>query len=248
MPAEIGERGCGAKRQPGGMYLEVSLSEHGKPLAFFLCDPAIVLTREQVNAIPRVGMQLVNDGTHTHVLDWVGETHYPYVTDFLEEGRRMGFSRRLNQLVDVSALGPGSLIYFVHSRAALANWREWHGHQYLTGLDQLCPRLGVSGDRVHLGPDVTEQCVRHLWAAPPHDRQDDLPGGGGGSVWTRRFVNFEYRVFPPAKALASPWMPAIIARFPITNLTIISADDGSHERLLKRVRERSRLPVYEEVA
>jgi intein/homing endonuclease len=87
-------RGCG-EREPGGIYAECGLSPRGRPLEEFLIDPPL--------PVPE-GLDLVNkpmlwqrtlasgepaldkDGQPIYdLLILVGQEHYPYVPDFLEE-------------------------------------------------------------------------------------------------------------------------------------------------------------------
>ncbi len=77
-------RGCG-KRKPGGCYAEVGMSPNGKPVEYFLCDPPVLLDGWKVSS---VGVQLIEvNGVH-HILDVVGQQHYPGVADFVEEVSR----------------------------------------------------------------------------------------------------------------------------------------------------------------
>ena len=249
MPAEIGPRGCGDKRVPGGVYLESAFGPNGLPFETFLIDPPLVLTRDQLASIPRLGIQLAPDrGGVMNVLDWIGEANYPYAPDFIEEGRRRGFSRKINPNVDLSALSRGSRMFFMHAKGALSNWREYHAAQRDADLDELCALHAITKSRKHYGPSVDEHCIRHLWAAlAPSSGSLNAPGGEHTKLW-RRFVDFEYRVFPTDPVLSAPFVPAVIAAFPITNITVIAKDGDAHRDTLQDIQRRSPVPVFEAVA
>jgi hypothetical protein len=247
MPAEVGvSRGCGATREEGGLYLEVGLSEHGRPFDSFLLDPLVALHPDDLLAIPRLGQTLIDgpDGI-THVIDWVGEAHYPYATDFLEEGRRKGFSRKISRELQIGRLDPGkSFIYFLHARGFLANWPLYQAATVSAANIYRCReeslRRALSRDRgtnPHLMPDCTVHCCRHLWSAAPVD---------DGALRRRIFTDFDYDVSPPYDQVIYPdWKAAYVARFPITNFTVIRSRDGAHEQTTRRARARSRYPVLE---
>ena len=248
MPADINvTRGCGKARQQGGVYLEVSLATHGHPLERYLVDPLMPMHPDDSNALPRVGVLLMEgpDGI-THVIDWVGETHYPYATDFLEEGRRKGFSRKISPLVEVDRLTPGkSCIYFVHARGYLENYAAYRDVAPIGAGVQHC-RFTPS-DTKHLDPSFDKHCVRHLWGAPqPSSGGKDRPDGAYRQLW-RRFTDFDYAITTPQPEGVTPaWKPAYVARLPITNITVVAAEDGhAHLNTLRSIGKRSRLPVYE---
>lgn len=113
-------RGCGPARDEGGIYAEVGLSPVGLPLSFFLVDPPIPVSCAALGLTP-VGVTLIEREGVTHVLDWVGSTHYPNVADFVEETLLFGLSRRLPQTLDFARLGPLSRIILVHGRAHIDN-------------------------------------------------------------------------------------------------------------------------------
>lgn len=119
----VPRRGCGT-RVAGGVYAEVGLSPVGLPLERFLyCPP---------KRVPDVGLsaqgQVVRRregsfGPETIMFDYIGAAHYPNVTDFLEEGRRYGFSFRITPDT-ASKLTLVSWALPVHTRAFILNWRE----------------------------------------------------------------------------------------------------------------------------
>jgi hypothetical protein len=116
------ERGCG-ERTEGGTYACVPTGVNGQPIEhFILCQPLRIDADEY--GLTALGTKLVDvpetcpdcGGTGvdifdpaqdclgckgetmiltTHVFDIIGRAHYPNIADFIEEGRRLGISRRL---------------------------------------------------------------------------------------------------------------------------------------------------------
>ena len=90
-----GERLCGAGRMVGGVYLECAPVPGGVALERFLIDPPQPIEVSTFGIAP-LGVNLLTRAGVTHVIDWVGESHYPEMQDFIEEGRVMGFSRKVS--------------------------------------------------------------------------------------------------------------------------------------------------------
>ena len=112
-------RGCGKARDAGGSYWETASSPNGQPIEFWLSDPPVKIDTIALGIAPQ-GMKLLEvDGVY-HAIDWVGAMHYPNVTDFIEEARRYGVSRRceLSQ-EDYALLSKDSKLICIHSAAYL---------------------------------------------------------------------------------------------------------------------------------
>jgi hypothetical protein len=244
MPADPNaSRGCGDTREAGGLYLEVGLSAIGRPFESFVLDPVVPLHPDDLLGIPRVGITLVAgpDGI-THAIDWVGESFYPFATDFLEEGRRKGFSRKIPPQVELERFEPGkSRVYFLHARGSLHNWRAYQKATDNQDPEAHCRQAiysrlaGDAAEHEHLSEAPRTHCVRHLWFA-----------AGAWGQTSRHFVDFEYPVGYAGKLLPVPlWTPAYVGCFPITNFTVVKDRDDAHLPRLADVRRRSRLPVLE---
>jgi hypothetical protein len=108
-------RGCG-KRKPGGVYICTKLSTHGVPLEEFIIDPPRPYEGERFRA-PTI---FEKDGV-CHLLFWVGKAFYPFPSDFIEEVRRFGASKRVPVDFPIEKLSAGSLMFFVHPRAIIKN-------------------------------------------------------------------------------------------------------------------------------
>jgi len=77
-------RGCGTRKK-SGIYWEVKLGTgpRARPLEEFLLDPPQPVP-PHLRISPR-GVQPIEVGGVTHVIDWIGSENYPNVCDFLEE-------------------------------------------------------------------------------------------------------------------------------------------------------------------
>lgn len=126
-------RGCG-EREPGGVYAESGLSPRGRPLEEFLFDPPLPIPEglDLVNK-PQLWMRTLASGEPAldaeeqpiyDLLIWVGEEHYKYCPDYLEETRRYGASRRLNPNLDLSLLSQSSRMILAHPHVLNTRWQE----------------------------------------------------------------------------------------------------------------------------
>lgn len=235
-------RGCGT-RQAGGTYLECGTGSGGRALEHFLCDPPIPMTCDT-----KVGVELIERGGVVHVLDWVGENAYPYAADFLEEGRRYGFSRRVSKTLDLSRLSFESRLLVVHARGLVTNHQdvrpampEGYNQAYDSkGLrkpahEHHCghlERTSIPGH--HLPNPHNHACTRDLWTLPPANRVFD----GDPPRYERHFASIQYEVFPLSPDAPVPeTTPALVASLPITNVSVVKAEGGSHQETLTKVRE-----------
>ena len=128
-------RGCG-EREEGGVYAESGIGIGGSPLEHFLFDPPLPLP-EGVDLVNKPQLWLrVDPSSGEPVLDresqkpiydlliWVGAEHYPHATDYIEETRRLGASRRLNPQMDLTKLTRRSRMLLAHPHALIASWRD----------------------------------------------------------------------------------------------------------------------------
>jgi hypothetical protein len=126
-------RGCG-EREPGGVYAECGLSPWGRPLEEFLFDPPLPIPDglDLVNK-PQLWMRTLPSGEPAldeegqpiyDLLIWVGEEHYNYCPDYLEETRLYGASRRLNPNLDLSLLSRSSRMILAHPLVLNMHWQE----------------------------------------------------------------------------------------------------------------------------
>jgi len=217
--AQAVKRGCGTRKQ-GAVYAECGNSKNGKPVeAFLLCPP--VLVDDNALGLSPIGVKLI-DG---NVFDWVGSEYYPNVTDFIEEVRRFGMSRRIPKTFDFAKLDPDSRMILLHSKAFI-DVPDYH-HQdriggHALGQDwEWCP-IGVHAK------DYTGMCAGLWWEDVKNkDRIERIGAKKDGRIVTVEMPSFEYvAAIPPAGKHEHSL--AIFASFPITRLAVIRADDGSH--------------------
>lgn len=144
---------CGAGRVKEGVYIEVATSANGLPLEHFLFCPPVPIDAKELG-ISAIGLNLVQRGDAYHIIDWVGESHYPDVADFLQEGNFLNFSRRAPRNFDFSKLSPASRIIFAHKRAHIENWQEYQQREPFAIT--FCPKLHEH----HAPHKGTEMCAR----------------------------------------------------------------------------------------
>ena len=89
-----------------------------------------------------------------HLLFWVGKEFYPFPSDFIEEVRRFGASKRVPVEFPIQKLSVGSLMFFVHSLAIIKN------HDVLPP-PPLCPKQLKS----HLSNE--KYCLGHSYQVAP---------------------------------------------------------------------------------
>ncbi|MGL4641195.1 MAG: hypothetical protein ACRCVX_15905 [Shewanella sp.] len=249
-------RMCGTARTEGGVYLESGMSDDpmAKPLEWFLVDPP-----KPYEPDCKLGVEMVEgaDGK-THVIDYVGLEHYPYATDFLEEVRRFGLSRKVSKNIDFSRLSHGSKIIIVHARGLIAqsdlnrvmppDYTTPLIDQLVTKLDRLdptqchCGHHERTGSLEHLTLDYSGWCSRHLWAFTPADEAIRM---GNETLYYRQCPSFKYQVFPVDPSASDPlFQTATIAVFPITNISVVKSRDGSHQATFDHVKKQLKgIPV-----
>jgi hypothetical protein len=235
--AQAVQRGCGT-RVAGGCYAECGLSPFGRPLEEFFVDPPIRVDLHALGITPR-GIHLIEQNGVWHVADWIGSQHYPNVADFIEEGRRFGFSRRCEG-IDYSRLTERSKMVLLHARAWIDNADE-----YLNYFCRVRPVPGTEYDPCPCGrPDHQyknnpEMCAGVWW--------NDVEGGdetGDGRAVTRKMPSFTYDAFYRPAQVNPDYQTAIFLTLPITRLVVVKADDKSHKQKVAKV-ERTTLPVEE---
>jgi len=152
-------RGCGV-RKVGGIYLTVPLAKEGATIESLLIDPPSVIDPDRIG-LSAIGVQTIERGNVSHILDWVGSENYPNVADFVEEARRMGISRRISKTFDFHKLTPQSRLMLVHQRAYVK-----HAYAYYEAYQD-------------------EQNPAILWKCPkliPHHRHMSPPGQATGDT------------------------------------------------------------------
>jgi len=136
------DRGCGS-RVENALYCCVETSPFGKPIEDFLVDPVIAWHGAKTLRAP----MLIQDSNQVnHVVLGIGKEYYPFTSDFVEETRNMGVSKRIPLNFDPSVLTPDkSKLLLVHARAI--------------------PNFHYRLDCVECPKDLSEahECIKSLW-------------------------------------------------------------------------------------
>lgn len=226
-------RGCGV-RVKGGLYLEAELGPDGIPPQQYLVCPPEPINPLDLGVTP-IGVQIVDFGGVSHVLDWVGSQHYPNVADYLAELRNHGASRRISKSVDFSRLTPESRLLLIHSRAVIKNAAElW---QTLGGVSTwVCPVHGPGG--CSEGGQTCHALYREVVEGGAADQDD----GGARSV-IKKIGDTTYHANSTPEGFTPEWGAGIFARLPITRIAAIRDEEsGAHDEAAAAARESS-LPV-----
>jgi len=173
-------RGCG-DREPGGVYAECGLSPRGRPLEEFLIDPPLpippgldLVNKPQTwqRMLPTGEPALDGEGLPIYdLLIWVGQEHYTYCPDFLEEVKRYGASRRLNPNLDLSLLSRSSRMIMAHPHVINTAWQEQRPPQSckkeVPGHDAAIAANDASDDEAEgatseTGEETTTRPLQHL--------------------------------------------------------------------------------------
>lgn len=240
-------RGCGT-RSAGAVYLECNVSPYGTvPMTDFLLDPPMPF---EVDC--KLGVSLQERQGTTMVIDHVGSSHYPNATDFLVEGMRYGFSRKISPNLDLSRIQPGSRLLFIHDKGLVTNpkdLRPFVSEHYRTPAvngtrrplhEHNCIKLLRTGSLEHY-EDGFPPCVRDLWCLP---EATSTVEEGERVRFFRNFVSVRYEVFPPSPAAPRvKTTSALIAALPITNITVIKSPDGSHKKTASVLEQKLGSPI-----
>ncbi len=214
-----GARLCGSGRSVGSVYVEIPIATNGAPIETFYCDPPKPISLREFG-VAATGQGLIEkDGVH-HLIDHVGSDSYPLVTDFFEEAKRRGFSRKIRSNFDFSKLSVASKILFVHSRGRVTNHAD-----YATSLDNFSCPCG----KEHLAGN---DCIGLHWHVAPGPRERNLARGQS------------YNLMPRHPMANEPEMEeAIVAALPIHQLAIIADSAGVFDNVLHDAVKLAGLPV-----
>lgn len=159
------KRGCGF-RIAGGIYATATGTleyDPNIPMKQFLQCPPMPIDPNDIGLAAQ-GV-LIKEGTpygrkgKWDLFDWVGTSGYPYIPDFIEEGQRYGFSRRVPKSAPIHLLNNESLHIMGHPRAILQNSYEFYKNRLSL---QPCPK----GHETHNSSDENaESCLGLLYEA-----------------------------------------------------------------------------------
>jgi hypothetical protein len=224
------------------------------PLEHFLICPPRRVNIESLNLSTRgARLMLRSDFDVWDIWDYVGKQHYPYVPDFVEEGRRYGFSRRLSKTLDFSRLTRDSRQIIIHPRGYIDCGYEYllsHNDQRLADLSTLTPWPSVCpqnfdehNSRDPIDGPHPEMCHSMYYEAIKPDPDTETTTEQPLFYRTRRrssYIHYDHFVTPEGAEF--DWHTAIVMWLPISNIEVIEADDGSHEKTYQRVKDQTELP------
>jgi hypothetical protein len=219
-------RGCGS-RAAGGVYAEAPLGPFGQPIEFFLCCPPRPVVAEALG-LSSVGVKLIERNGVWHLWDIVGQDGYPNVADFVEEIRRFGVSRRLPRTLDFSKLSRDSRLVLLHRKAVIGNPADYyrteeHERPMMTRGEECFAQLAE-----HDAPtDPNASMCGRLWW---QDVQDGQLIEGAGRFVKRTMPSFAYYAEQPPQDAAPRHSLGVFGVFPVNNLALVEAPDGSHQK------------------
>ena len=243
-------RGCGGSRDAGGVYMEVGGLEGSRAMYEIIKDPVVPFDPASIDLSP-IGVKIVEvDGVY-HVFDWVGATHYPNASDFLEEAIRLGLSRRISKKEDFSKLTAASKLILVHPKAIINAPASYLSHRPVP-----CP----TGK--HPDPSNRCDCAGRLWLIGDpgstdleQDEAYEAPSGAFPdwapfpvapfALCGRRIMpSFTYTLAERPHDVEVKLSPGIIAIAPIERLAVVRhpGDPDAEADALSKAR-RSSLPV-----
>lgn len=205
--------------------METLLGGSGPSITTCLLDPPRIIDKVALG-VSSVGISMIEIDGVTHVLDWVGSSHYPNVADFAEEMFEMGVSRRISKAEDFSRLTAESRLMLIHARAHV----EFEAREDDPIWD--CPVR----PKVH--PDRTPDCIGKVWWDVEGLERDgmEFPNHTEG---TRTIGSTSYRGRCFGDHIKRTYTPAIFAVVPIHRIAVIKHphDDGVHESTLDLARQ-----------
>ena len=217
------ERGCGS-RVVGGVYAEVRQGAGGSPIEAFLVDPPKAVNTQALGLTDK-GVRLIEIGGVWHVFDIMGEKHYPYVADFIEEGRRMGISRRLPQNLDFEKLDTvQSRLVLLHRKALITNVQE---AGFLERY-HVCPKALPE----HEEGLLDGMCAAFWWQDFSAKALDE-----DGIRTMKNGDQYVGRVRPQGRAKPEREL-AVFMSLPITNLAVIRGRNAEENARVKEVYEK----------
>jgi hypothetical protein len=283
-------RGCG-EREPGGVYIECGLSPYGRPLEDFLVDPPLsppegkgkeelankpqlwVRTARTDPGDPSTEYVVMNPGTEQPIVDlllWIGAEFYPYVSDYIEEVRRFGASRKLNPNLDFSQLTRWSRMILIHPYALNTLWEQQQrphtcaksvpGHA-LPERDDERGEHGWQDEGEVLEAVIEEEtpldthtgpCLSKCYELVPAEAAQIAPPPGEAAPFCLREIGSTIYSYHPTGESADGLSPGIFAALPITGYALIQMSDGAvNEKAKAKIEEAQEkngamaLPFYE---
>ena len=226
-------RGCGTRIQHA-LYACIPTGDTAIPIERFILDPPLPWSMGHFRG-PRLYER--NDGV-TDMILWIGQEHYPYVSDFIEEARQHGISRRVpisRQLTYHMLDSRDSRILLVHPRAIYKGCYRLNPTEPIAPPEALTPRPDpTQGDCNHPRERGSRDtyCAFAGWELSATDTQSghevNIDGPNYAHIHT---PSVDYIVRQPLEmGDEDQWRPGIFAAFPMSHFEYVNNNGGMPER------------------
>lgn len=211
------ERGCG-ERAENALYLCVDLSPTGRPIEDFLVDPVVSWSGGQLRA-----PMLVESKGVTHIVLGIGATYYPFVSDFVEETRRFGISKRVPRNFQVERLTAGK------SKLLLAHPRSIPNFDHEARASSICPKRN----------NEEHECIGFLWplsSLKEFEKVHTLGKGAFGTIMVKTpSCWYEVRKPHKPKEFIDHYSSGIILAFPVFHFEYVNRQGRVPSKMKKRI-------------
>lgn len=240
-------RACGV-RTAGSIYATTKLKQRDSevPFEYFMVCPVWQINPTDIGLSAQgVSLQVRPDIDQViyDMYDVVGKSSYPYVSDFVEEGRALEFSRKIPQNTQFSLLTQESRHLLLHARAFDAAFDPLYDDR-LGEMD--CPK----GIEHHDNNEKLEHCIALSW-----ESMGDMPAKRENrrvnvvmprTTTTNGVPTFSYTGAYGPRAWQEQWGMGIFMWLPIDALEVINDPlDGTHEKAMKLLQScGTNIPYY----
>lgn len=206
-------RGCG-KREIGGLYICCGFSPYGKPLEYFIIDPPVPVEHKNFRTPIWVGDDL---------LIWIGAEHYEFPSDFIEETRMFGVSRRVPSNFEIQRVKPTTKMFFVHGKAVVTNYSELPPPIH-------CPRSIPE----HL--EGADCCIGLSYSLAPQNN---------GEKKLRTVGDTSYEVYLFHTSVKPAFSQGVFLALPVTHFDLVVGENPTEELMQygERLKSLSHVPV-----
>lgn len=246
------ERNCGV-RIKGGIYLITETSPFGYPLEYFIRDEPKVVSLDDLNMTPngvavrdiktncavcnpqgmskgRVGCWHCEGAGWSvlpHVLDVVGKENYPNVSDFIEETRMLGASRRAELGADdYKRLKVGSRLILIHEHAYVENAHQIFAAVRDAGADDpwRCPKQIAEHNLMTTGDNISVKGVKcaRVWRYDLQGQTEDVEERGPFKMVRRTLrCGTSYMGYAQRAEIKPEYRHAIFMSLPIHRVELV---------------------------
>lgn len=229
------KRACGDSREQDALYAICPTGVGGKPVEHFLIDPVIPWEGEKTLRAPML-VPSNKDQEINNVIIGIGKESYPYISDYIEEVRIMGVSKRFPRDFPVKELTSGkSYMIFMHPRGIPDFVRAI--------LPFKCPKKIKE----------PHQCIGELWSLSfleEFEGKHEIEVMIGHNKADIKTPSVKYRIFRPLMPenfKNADYKHGLFASFPIHHFEYVNRNNEMPENLAERFKETKwKLEVVEE--